>query len=127
MTRAILAFEHAAVARPQIKDQEVDIALWSDRLVDMLGCPLMIEVKQRLATGALSVLRRYAERLRHCGAYWGLLVYGEGPTVPPSRWAEVTPNVLTISAVEMFERMRTESFADIVVSLRNRRVHVGDY
>lgn len=126
VSEAILAFDHEAAVRPRIQDQEADIGVWSDRLVDSVGCPLLVEVKQRLGREGGNVLRRYAEMLRRCGAPWGLLVYGEGPAAQ-RRWSQVAPTVLTISARDLLERMRNESFADIVVSLRNRRVHHGDY
>ena len=42
-------------------------------------------------------------------------------------WASAAPAFLSISVLDLFERMYAQSFAGILVSLRNQRVHGGEY
>jgi hypothetical protein len=101
----------------------IDIAVWADALQSSVGNPLLIEVKRRLIhrTDFKRAVDNLAQASRNAGTTWSLLVYGEGPSAA-ERWAS-NPTVLVISIPDLLDRMRTSSFIDVVLELRNRRVH----
>ena len=74
----------------------------------------------------MSALKQCADATERSGGRWSLLIYGIGPKVFRKHLWSLTPNVLVISASQLFERMREESFVEIVIGLRNHRVHGGE-
>lgn len=102
-------------------DRGADLAIWSDGLQPSVGNPLLVEIKSRLtssrsAAGAGQQLARYVTA---SGGRWGLLLYGEGPPDLKS----LPPNILALPVDLLFQRLKEESFDDIIRDLRNRRVH----
>lgn len=113
-----------ALATEPASNSRADLAIWSDDLQFSLGNPLLVEVKT-LISGRQQARRagaRLSEQVVSSGTRWGLLLYGESSTLKALAQS-MPPNVLAISVTELFERMRFEPFAKIVIDLRNRRVH----
>jgi len=104
-----------------------DIAVWSDALQPFVGNPLLVEVKSRFR--APDELRRAAERLFGAiasrGGNWGLLLYGQGPHNRPVHLKGLPPTILVYSISDLIDELRTRSFAEVILDLRNRRVHGG--
>lgn len=105
-------------------DRGVDLAVWSDSLQSHVGNPLLVEIKSKVAgfNDLQRATSQLSKALEKSGTRWGLLLYGKGPPADHLR-SNATPNVLLISLRELFERMRTEPFPEIVKNLRNQRVH----
>ena len=118
----------AAVTRT-FQHRQMDLAVWADEFQFVLGNPLLIEFKLRLASE-----EQVRAALKHCavatdksGGQWSLLIYGTGPKVFRKHWLSIGPTVLIISASDLFERMQDQSFMEIVVGLRNLRTHGGEH
>ncbi len=105
-------------------DVGVDFAVWSDVLEPFVGNPLLIEVKSKLKskTAASQAFRQLATYMGKSGSRWALLLYGEGPA-DENELGPSLPNVLVLSLRSLLERLRTQSFPELVRDLRNKRVH----
>ncbi|MCY4558115.1 MAG: hypothetical protein OXF79_17445 [Chloroflexi bacterium] len=117
------------VARPTLENREMDLAVWADEFQYVLGNPLLIEIKLQLKNDEQirAALKRCAAATEKSGGRWSLLIYGTGPKLFRRRWLSVAPTVLAISAADLFERMREQSFVEVVIGLRNLRAHGGEY
>ena len=115
-----------AVEAP-LDNRKVDLVVWSDIFQSMFGHPLLVEMKLKLRCEehARGVLRQCAQMTAESGSTWSLLVYGDGPSMTKNSWASIAPTVLTIPANDLLNKMRNQSFVDIVRNLRNQRVHCG--
>ena len=112
------------VAAAPTKDQGADLAIWSDALQATVGNPFLIELKTRLPAQNVTVEAawRLARHVAAAGGAWGLLLYGSGPDKPKG----LPPNILALPIRTLFERLRTQSFDEVIRDLRNRRVHGSD-
>jgi hypothetical protein len=113
------------IAEATVGDRRVDLAIWSDPLQQVVGNPLLVEIKSRI--NGLAGARRAAEQLSSAsysaGTGWALLLYGEGPPEDQLASKALPPTILIRSLPALLEEMRDRSFVDIVRDLRNRRVH----
>ena len=116
------------IEESRARDGGVDLAIWSDRLQQFVGNPLLVEIKSRIA--GIGDARRAAEQLSlassTAGTGWALLLYGEGPSEHELASKALPPTVLVRSIPALLEEMRDRSFVEIVRDLRNRRVHGGN-
>ena len=80
-----------------------------------------IEIKARIegSKAASIAAQQLTQYVMAAGGLWGLLLYGDGPEELKS----LPPNILALPIRTLFERLRDESFDEIVRDLRNRRVH----
>lgn len=129
VTKAIRESDVEIVLKSPSEDRKIDLAVWSDKFQRLFGHPLLIQMKVRIAneTHARNALRQCAEIAAKSGITWSLLLYGDGPPTSRRSWASVAPTVLVISVAELMKKMRDQSFVDIIVDLRNRRVHGGNF
>jgi hypothetical protein len=105
-------------------DEGVDLAIWSDALQHYVGNPLLVEIKAtiRSSVEAAAIASRLSKQVAQSGTRWGLLLYAQA--LPNAVFREtLAPNILAMPLPVMLERMRTETFPDIVKEMRNRRVH----
>lgn len=101
-----------------------DLAIWSDELHSIVGNPFLIEVKRAVESpkDVRAILDQIAAYMIENKTSWALLLYLEGPEALGDL-SSVPPNILTLK-IESFVRMlRDKSFADIVRTLRNQKVH----
>ena len=107
---------------PNQSERRADLAVWIDDLPPMLGKPLIIEVKRNVRDfrGGADHLRTF---LAKTDSQLGLLIYwGERTDVVRpaiSDW----PLVLRLSVREVFDLVRTGTFASRILSLRNQAIH----
>lgn len=107
------------------RDRGADFAVWSDFLENIVGNPLLVEVKARVRSqeDALRITNQISEYVGASGSQWALLLYGDGPG-PDSRWWDQTSsNVLALSLKSFFDELRSRTFPELVRDLRNSRVH----
>src|SRR5262245_34470394 len=62
------------------RDQEADLAIWSDALQPFVGNPLLVEIKARLQgqRAVADAAQQLAKYVTAAGGLWGLLLYGAG-------------------------------------------------
>jgi hypothetical protein len=103
----------------------IDFVVWSADLAPWVGNPLAIEIKQAV-NGAGDVnlaVGRLMQAMSQGAMPWGLFIYGTSRIDVAN--AIAVPNILSISAENFLEALRTMGFSDIVLRLRNQRVHGG--
>ena len=102
-----------------------DFAVWSNVFQSLLGNPLLVEIKTQLHGNerVLESIKRCEKTARDGGVIWSLLLYGDGPSKMDPSWTSIAPTVLLLSIRDLFQALRERPFVDIVVDLRNRRVH----
>lgn len=114
-----------AVVESQGHDRGADLAVWSDVLEPFVGNPLLIEIKRRIRDkeAATKSFRQLSSYLGASGAWWALMLYGDGPLPDDRFWSRCPPNILLMPIRSLLEALRRQSFPEIVRDLRNRRVH----
>ncbi len=112
-----------AVAESVTRDRGADFAVWSDAL----GGPLLVEVKTRVpsVSAARLSLRELSARLESSGAPWGLLLYADGPEMTIEDQEGIPPYLAIVSLRKLIESLRASTLPEIILTLRNARVH-GD-
>lgn len=109
-----------------VVDTGPDIGIWSDDLESSVGNPLLIELKLQVRTRSAlrSIREQVKEYARLRNREWALVLYGEGP---PDWDAEVENEapILTMEARKFIERLRSESFAAVIGSLRDQAIRAG--
>jgi hypothetical protein len=103
----------------------VDFVVWSDDLSPWVGNPVAIELRGNVRGGSdvRKGVGHLTEAMARGGIPWGLLIHGPATL---DVWNTIAvPNVLSISAEDFLERLRTASFGEIVRQLRNQRVYGG--
>lgn len=113
------------VTQSKYTDRGADIAVWSDDLQTTIGNPLIIEVKSKLQNKkkvrqALEQVELYRKK---SSSQWALLIL---PVISSS--LDDIPfkgSVLTMTIIELIEKLRYKSFAETIRELRNTRVYGG--
>jgi hypothetical protein len=110
--------------RQTASDYELDMAVWCDEWLPWVPNPLAIELKGRVGSAeAANQLQAYAGQLADRSLGWGLLLATQFPLDFLGLVRRTAPYVLFLTYDELFDRLRTDSFPRIVVTLRNKRVH----
>jgi hypothetical protein len=105
--------------------KRADLVVWSDEFGPWIGNPLIIEVKSALKKSGnwSDVVEQVFGYLHVSRTRSALILYDKavGPTdeVPPVS----PPNIFFLDIRQLFNSMRTKSFARVMIDLRNRRVH----
>jgi hypothetical protein len=101
----------------------VDFAVWSDDLSPWVENPLAVELHRNLRSGAdvHAAVGRLTRAMVRSSMAWGLLIYVGSPIEVENVIA--APNVVSISAGRLLERLRTVGFGELVRDLRRQRVH----
>lgn len=127
VSSALKASGVSVVVQAGIRDTRLDMAVWSDGLHPWVGNPLLIEIKKRLGNwdqlrSTVSQLTNYLEEIN---AHWALVLYvEESPVFVEMSVSELGGStVLFMTVQELLERLRTTSFVDIIIGLRNQRLH----
>jgi len=112
------------VAQSQSHDRGVDIAIWADELEPWVGNPFAIEIKKGLRSlnEMETVASQLSVYLKETDSRWALVLYFEGPPVLSVELPSDS-RVLFMEVRRLLDRLRTESFVEIVRELRNERVH----
>jgi nucleoside 2-deoxyribosyltransferase len=102
-----------------------DISIWDDELDPWVGNPFLIEIKVRFTSQAqvIASLNEVSTYLEKSNAYWALVLYVKGPPSAPDLPEVSASTVFFLEVREFLERLRTNSFGEIIRDLRNRRVH----
>jgi hypothetical protein len=116
-----LEYSGAVVVDRGGADRGFDLGVWSDDLDAIAANPLLIELKRFLHVGA--VQQTLAALSVTPSARVALIVYLDPAGADPEALKTARFPVLAISLVDLLERMRAASFAEVVRHLRNRSVH----
>ncbi len=102
-----------------------DIVVWSDEFGPWIGTPLIIEVKSyfRKQMNWGEAAQQLLKYLQLSQTRSGLVLYTSMQTFPNNIMSQFPPNIFFLSVHQLFTALRTKNFAEIMVDLRNRRVH----
>lgn len=102
-----------------------DLVVWSDEFGPWIGTPLIIEIKNyfRQRRNWSEAAQQVLEYLQLSQTRSGLVLYTSTQALPSNVSSQFPPNIFFLSIHQLFAAMRTKSFAEIMVDLRNRRVH----
>jgi hypothetical protein len=109
----------------RVRDRGVDFAIWSDDLGQVLGNPLLVEVK----TGRLSAVRIRVEEmallahLKNAGSNAAILLYLDKLGRRFKEQEITTPWVFRYDLEDFAKQLRRRDFASVVLETRNRLVH----
>jgi hypothetical protein len=118
VTRAIEASGAVAVISAG-RDRGFDIGVWSDDLDAIGGNPLLIELKHHVSEQSV---RQSLSALHQTPSARVALVVSLDKK-PPVNVASLRWPVLWISLADLLQRMRSETFPEVIRDLRNRSVH----
>lgn len=101
-----------------------DLALWSDEFSPWIGNPLLIEVKvfRQKHLGMGDTVEQVVASLQPDSAHSALILYLGEPSLQTFS-PRMYPNIFYMEVRELFTRLRTKSFARILIDMRNRRAH----
>jgi hypothetical protein len=109
----------AAAVKSAGRDRGFDLGVWSDDLDSIAANPLLIEVSRMLTSEAI---RKSTQALHQSpSARLGLIVLTEEQSSMSALIGQGF--VLAIGLRHLLERLRQESFAEVVRDLRNRSAH----
>lgn len=109
---------------PIRRQRHPDLAIWSDELHSTVGNPFLIEVKRTVESpkDVRPIFEQIAGYMGENKANWVLLLYLEGPE-SLGDLSSIPPNILTLKIRTFVRMLHDTSFADIVRTLRNQKVH----
>lgn len=110
-------------AEPKHGDRTYDFAIWVDELSDLIGNPLLIEVKSKLsADDANRIRKQFISSFGKALPRALLVVYSTGdPSL--SEKSLGAPLVMFVPAQTLLDALRHHSFGNFIRSERNRLVH----
>ena len=110
-----------ALVKSKYWDYGADIAVWADELENIIGNPLLVEVKQRIS-GTTSITRlsiQLEEYLDHSNAEYLLLLYLEGPDSESEDWEQIPNSVFHMPIPDFLETFGNNNLIQIVSSLKD--------
>jgi hypothetical protein len=116
----------SVVAEQGPDDSGFDFGIWSDDLESSVGNPLPITVKLQISAWreVKLLVERMTSLTKTRSVDWALLLYGDGPALwDPT--LEAQPPVLVYGIRDLVERLRDESFATVISSLRDQAIRAG--
>jgi hypothetical protein len=101
-----------------------DLALWSDALSPWIGNPLLIEVKvfRQKQIAISDIVEHVLAYLRPDTTRSALILYIGEPSLQ-SLSPRMYPYIFYMEVRQLFTQLRMKSFAQILIDMRNRRVH----
>jgi len=109
-----------ALIKSKYWDSGADIAVWADELENIVGNPLLVEVKQRIS-GATSITRLSSQLesyLNHSNAEYLLLLYLEGPENESEAWEQIPDSVFHMPIPDFLATFGNKNLIQIVSSLK---------
>mgnify|MGYP003576960868 CR=1 FL=1 len=101
-----------------------DFSFWSDPLENILGNPILIEVKKQITPRNIDALQKQIKRaLEKTNAKGGIVFYNELTGSPKNIWEATTSNILFISILKLIEKLQSKDFEDAIASCRNEIIH----
>jgi len=110
-----------ALVKSKNLDEGADIAVWADELENLIGNPLLVEVKQRIS-GTTSITRlsnQLESYLDHSNAEYLLLLYLEGPETESEDWKQIPDSVFHMPIPDFLETFGNNNLIQIVRSLKD--------
>jgi Restriction endonuclease len=114
-----------AVARSPHPDKGADLAIWDDDLYPLVGAPILIEIKRRVAS--VGEVRDAAQQvlayLQSSNAMWALVIFLSG-NPPKAALAESKAfPIRFLSLTEFLQSLATRGLVELVRELRKQWAH----
>ena len=102
--------------------RRADLVVWSDEFGPWIGNPLIIEVKRTLKEPR-SAVQQVLSYLQLSQTRSALILYANKTASLGNLLSISPPNIFFLDVHELLTAMSTKSFAQVMIDLRNRRVH----
>ena len=109
-----------ALVKSKYWDDGADIAVWADELENIIGNPLLVEVKQRIS-GTTSITRlsnQLESYLDNSNAEYLLLLYLEGPESESEAWEQIPDSVFHMPVPDFLTTFENNNLIQIISSLK---------
>ena len=124
LIRALRASGVDVVAESKQGDYRADLAVWSDELSPWVGNPLLIEIKSRISDLPVRALYGRLSRFVHQSNAAFVLLIVAGPLPEEAKHVSAQfPAVLPMELKDFIQKLKGDSFGQILRDLRNRHVH----
>ena len=110
-----------ALVKSKYWDYGADIAVWADELENIIGNPLLVEVKQTIS-GTTSITRlsnQLESYLDHSNAEYLLLLYLDGPDSDSKAWEQIPDSVFHMHIPDFLETFGNNNLIQIVSSIKD--------
>ncbi len=108
--------------------RRADLIIWSNEFGPWIGNPLIIEVKETFDTKVNwnAIVQQMLRYLQLSQTRSALILYANTKIIPDNLSSIAPPNIFFLDIHQLFNAMRVKSFAEVMIDLRNRRVHGKD-
>lgn len=112
-------------SQDRIRDSQIDLVLWVDKLENQFGNPILVEVKYGNLTPTLmskteSNLRNQITKI---GGNLGLIIYYDKNKREVSNFSKDLPLIIKFSIDELIDLLKKGQFESEIIAIRNRIVH----
>jgi hypothetical protein len=130
LMRALKESGYSTIAHESLLryDRRADLIIWSDEFGPWIGNPLIIEVKKTFdkTVNWSAAVQQVLSYLQVSQTRSALILYANALVLPENLSSIAPPNIFFLDMHQLFNSMRMKSFAEVMVDLRNRRVHGKD-
>jgi hypothetical protein len=114
-------------SKDSARDAGVDCVVWSERLQQTVGNPILIELKTgNVDAGRVAIAEKQLQRyLEAVGAQYGVLLYLDRAGKRFPDYQTKSAGILRFDLEDFVRKLQHHSFEEVLLSERNRVVHVG--
>ncbi len=104
----------------------VDMAIWSDYLNSYLGNPIIIEIKRRL-TNVDKITSQIRNYLSLSNSKSAIIISFDKEKNNADVKSFADPSIFYLNIFDLLEDLKESTFEDIIIKMRNRRIHRGEF
>ena len=106
----------------------IDLAVWADKFHGLVGNPFPIEIKRKINKESLeNVQRLFSSHFEKSSSRFGMVVYFEDSMEDIRKVDKKYPTTFFVQINSLLKMLEEKSFVDIVIDLRNSKMHGGAY
>jgi protein involved in ribonucleotide reduction len=114
-----------AIASSSNRDYGADLAVWIDELENLMGNPILFEIKGRINSQShldetISRCQKYAKNAK---SKYIVLLYLESNFIEATSRSLIPPNIMVFQITDLISRLQKNSLGKILMHERNRLVH----
>jgi hypothetical protein len=113
----------SVIAQSEKPDTQADMAVWADELSQFTGNPILIEIKRRLATreSVIDATNQVSGYLEKSNSRWALILFLHGEPTTMLNLPTLPSSIMFLSVRDLIERLRNNSFSQVIRELLDRR------
>ena len=100
-----------------------DFCVWSDELKNVIGNPILIEIKKEISLDNLESIKSLLSKLLETNPAESCLIFYESLRNIDAKELPNTPHYLFIKISDFIEKFKTSDFNQSIIEIRNEIVH----